>query len=273
MIAFPNAKINLGLNIVEKRNDGFHNIESIFYPIPLCDALELIENKNTTNNLFSSSGIPIPGNNSDNLCLKAYNLLTKDYALPPLKIHLHKHIPIGAGLGGGSSDAAFFITTINSFFNLNLSEEQQLNYAKQLGSDCSFFISNKPAFVKGKGDEFKIIDFTLSGKYIVLVYPNIHINTALAYSKIKPKSATRNLLNDIKTLSITDWKNYIHNDFEDALFPEFPSLSEIKNKLYHLGAEYAAMSGSGSTLFGLFSSPVSAKKYFNDCLVFEMELK
>jgi 4-diphosphocytidyl-2-C-methyl-D-erythritol kinase len=270
MILFPNAKINIGLNIVEKRNDGFHNIESIFYPIPVCDTLEIIENEdNSEQIIFSSSGIEIPGNASDNLCVKAYQLISKDYSLPKIKIHLHKHIPIGAGLGGGSADAAFFIRLLNTKFELNLAWGEMHHYAKQLGSDCSFFISNKPAFVKGKGDEFESIELNLSNYYIVLIYPNIHINTAKAYSGVTPKKSNRSLEDDILKLPINEWATYIHNDFEDSVFKQYPEIKKIKQQLYQCGALYASMSGSGSSVYGLFKTKTDFAKNFKDCFLFE----
>lgn len=273
MIAFPNAKINIGLNIIEKRVDGFHNIESVFYPIKLTEALEIVENKNNNDSvIFSSSGISIPGNTSDNLCIKAYNLISKDYPLPKIKIHLHKHIPIGAGLGGGSSDAAFFIRLLNDKFQLGLAWGEMHHYAKQLGSDCSFFISNKPSFVKGKGDDFEGIELDLSNYFIVLVYPFIHINTAVAYSGINPKKAQRSLEDDIQKLKITDWKNFVHNQFEDSIFIKFPEIKTIKEKLYSLGATYASMSGSGSSVYGIFEKPTEFKNEFKNCFVFEGRL-
>ena len=269
MIVFPNAKINIGLNIVEKRSNGFHNIQSVFYPVKLQDALEVIENTDTKAEsiVFSSSGIEIPGNINENLCYKAYHLINKQYPLPKIKIHLHKHIPIGAGLGGGSSDAAFFIRLINDKFEVGLSWGEMHHYAKQLGSDCSFFITNKPVFVEGVGSEYESIQLNLSNYYIALIYPNIHISTAKAYSGVIPKKPLRSLENDIVNLPIEQWKDAIHNDFEDSLFPHYPELKKIKDKLYSLGAVYAAMSGSGSSVYGIFKGKTNLKtdfaNYFN----------
>src|ERR1700744_6335306 len=185
MICFPNAKINLGLNIVEKRSDGFHNIETVFYPINWHDALETIENKSFRKGEdkmhLSISGLLVEGNPQDNLIAKAYKLIDVKYNLPPLKTYLHKSIPMGAGLGGGSSDAAFFIKLLNEKFNLNISTNEQINFAKQLGSDCAFFIENKPVYASEKGDVFKEIKIDLSSYYIIIVYPAVHSNTASAY--------------------------------------------------------------------------------------------
>jgi 4-diphosphocytidyl-2-C-methyl-D-erythritol kinase len=271
MITFPNAKINIGLNIIAKRDDGFHDIQSVFYPVNLCDALEVVENTETGAErfAFSSSGIEIPGDATDNLCYFAYHLVSQDYPLPNVKVHLHKHIPIGAGLGGGSSDAAFFIKLLNDKFELGISWGEMHNYARQLGSDCSFFISNKPAFAEGRGDEYESMKLDLSAYFVVLVYPQIHINTAKAYSGVKPKHPSRSLENDILNLPIGEWKGLVHNDFEDSVFLQFPEIKSIKEKLYSHGAVYAAMSGSGSTVFGIFEKETEMKKEFGDCFVFE----
>jgi 4-diphosphocytidyl-2-C-methyl-D-erythritol kinase len=271
MITFPNAKINIGLNIIAKRDDGFHDIQSVFYPVNLCDALEVVESTETGAErfAFSSSGIEIPGDATDNLCYFAYHLVSQDYPLPNVKVHLHKHIPIGAGLGGGSSDAAFFIKLLNDKFELGISWGEMHNYARQLGSDCSFFISNKPAFAEGRGDEYESMKLDLSAYFVVLVYPQIHINTAKAYSGVKPKHPSRSLENDILNLPIGDWKGLVHNDFEDSVFLQFPEIKSIKEKLYSHGAVYAAMSGSGSTVFGIFEKETEMKKEFGDCFVFE----
>jgi 4-diphosphocytidyl-2-C-methyl-D-erythritol kinase len=270
MIVFPNAKINIGLNIVEKRSDGFHNIESVFYPVKLWDALEVIENTDTTEKIiFTSSGINIPGNANENLCFKAYHLINNEYPLPKVKIHLHKHIPIGAGLGGGSSDAAFFIRLINDKFELGLAWGEMHHYAKQLGSDCSFFVTNKPAFVEGVGDKYESLKLDLNNYYIALIYPNMHINTAKAYSGVTPKKASRSLESDVLNLPMEEWKNTIHNDFEDSLFPKFPELKIIKDKLYSVGALYAAMSGSGSSVYGIFKNKTDLKKEFGNYFVYE----
>jgi 4-diphosphocytidyl-2-C-methyl-D-erythritol kinase len=274
MIVFPNAKINIGLNIIEKREDGFHNIESVFYPVGLSDALEIIENTDTLTErfVFTSSGIEIPGDVKDNLCYYAYHLIAADYSLPNVKVHLHKHIPIGAGLGGGSADAAFFIRLLNDKFELGISWGEMHHYARQLGSDCSFFISNKAAFAEGRGDTYESIQLTLNDYYIALVYPNIHINTAIAYSKVNPKYPTRSLENDILNLPIEQWKDHIHNDFEDSVFLQFPEIKNIKEVLYAQGALYAAMSGSGSTVFGIFKSSTDLKSCFPNTFVWEGKL-
>jgi len=274
MVRFPNAKINIGLNIVEKRTDGFHNIESCFYPVGLCEALEVVENKadSVERIIFSSSGIEIPGNVNDNLCWYAYHLIAADYSLPNIKVHLHKHIPIGAGLGGGSSDAAFFIRLLNDKFELGISWGEMHHYARQLGSDCSFFINNKPVFAEGTGNQYESIKLDLSMYYIALIYPNIHINTAKAYSGVNPKKSMRSLENDLLNSPVDEWKFFIHNDFEDSVFPKFPQLKNIKSALYAEGALYAAMSGSGSTIFGIFKNKSNLKSKFQNAFVFESKL-
>jgi 4-diphosphocytidyl-2-C-methyl-D-erythritol kinase len=289
MICFPNAKINIGLNIIEKRADGFHHIESVMYPLKgiLFDALEIIyltptisseERKTTTEkreNTVSliTSGGKIPGDKNENLCIKAYNLIKKDYPqIPSLEIHLHKAIPIGAGLGGGSADAAFFIRLLNEKFELGISWGEMHHYARQLGSDCSFFVSNNPAFAEGKGDQFESIKLDLSDYYILLIYPNIHINTARAYSGVIPKKTKRSLEHDIQHLPIQQWKKYIHNDFEDSIFLQYPELEKIKEKLYSLGAVYSSLSGSGSTMYGIFEQEPKTKNKFKDFLAWKGKL-
>ncbi|MBI2281563.1 MAG: 4-(cytidine 5'-diphospho)-2-C-methyl-D-erythritol kinase [Bacteroidetes bacterium] len=249
MIVFPNAKINIGLNVVEKRPDGFHNIESIFYPVKeLFDVLEIVE---ATVLKFTSSGIAIPGNHDDNLCLKAYRLIKTDFDVASIHIHLHKVIPIGAGLGGGSADAAFTLKALNQLFELNLTEEQLIVYARKLGSDCAFFIKNTPVYAFGKGDEFEPIDLDLSKFNIKIEYPNIHVGTAEAYAGVKPKPSSKSLKDLIK-LPIENWKNSIKNDFEASIFLNHLQIKVLKEKFYNEGAIYASMTGSGSAVFGIF---------------------
>lgn len=250
MILFPNAKINIGLNVISRRTDGYHNLETVFYPIPLHDAIEVVEAEQMS---FQSSGIDIPGHATENLCLKAYDLLIKDFALPPLNIHLHKQVPIGAGLGGGSSDAAFFVKLLNQKFNLGLSTSQMENYVRKLGADCAFFVSNKPVFASGKGDEFTSIDLDLSAYSIALVKPPVHVSTGEAYRGVSPHSPENSLFDLIK-LPVSEWKNKIKNDFEDSIFKTHSLIRRVKADLYEKGALYAAMSGSGSAVYGIFES-------------------
>lgn len=256
MLIFPNAKINLGLNVISKRPDGFHNIETVFYPVPLRDGLEAIEGKMS----FTISGISLPGRQEENLCLKAYDLLKKDFRLPPLAIHLHKCIPAGAGLGGGSADAACMIRLINEKAGLGLGQASMEHYARQLGSDCAFFIHNKPVYAFEKGDVFKQLDVNLEGFYLLIIKPDIHISTADAYQNIIPGKPDYDLLEAVK-LPVLEWKKLLRNDFEEALFPVYPVLEGIRSDLYKKGALYASMSGSGSAFYGIFEKEVSVNDY------------
>lgn len=253
MILFPNAKLNIGLNVTARRPDGFHNLESVFYPLPWSDALEILPSEET---VFTSSGIGIPGAAESNLCLKAYELLRNDFELPPVKIHLHKNIPIGAGLGGGSADAAFTLRLLNELFELKLTVEELENYARKLGADCAFFVRNKPVFAHEKGDIFEPVNLDLTGYYCVVIYPDVHITTAEAYGKITPKQPEISLEETIAN-GIENWPERVGNDFETALFPTYPILPELKKMLYEKGALYASMTGSGSAVFGLFKNELT----------------
>ena len=262
MISFPNAKINLGLNVVEKRTDGFHNLETIFLPISINDALEIITVKEKGATLeFTYSGLPIMGNTNENLCVRAYYLLQQDFKLPAIKMHLHKSIPMGAGLGGGSADGAFTLKLLNTIFELKLTEQHLLDYALQLGSDCPFFIKNKPCFATSRGEILEEVTINLFAYEIVLINPNIHISTTKAFSKITPLHPQKS----IKTISqqpITTWKKELINDFEKNLANDYLLIEHIKNVLFHNGAVYASMTGTGSTVFGLFKN-VTEKPVFN----------
>ena len=249
MVVFPNAKINLGLNIIEKRADGFHNIETVFLPIKICDILEVISTKDEM--IFSSTGLAIDGNVENNLCLKAYYLLKKEFGLPPIKIHLHKVIPMGAGLGGGSANAAFVLNLLNNKFQLNLTQKQLLNYALQLGSDCPFFILNKPAFASSRGEELQPINLNLTAYKILIINPKIHISTAWAFNNITPQKPIQSIKSSIQ-LPIEDWKHNLTNAFEIPVFNCYPSIQKIKEILYINGAVYASLTGSGSTVYGIF---------------------
>ncbi|MBK0404916.1 4-(cytidine 5'-diphospho)-2-C-methyl-D-erythritol kinase [Adhaeribacter sp. BT258] len=260
MILFPNAKINIGLNVTERRPDGFHNLESVFYPVNWCDALEILPAEAIE---FTSSGIQIPGNPESNLCLKAYQLLKADFEIPPVKMHLHKNIPIGAGLGGGSADAAFALKGLNELFELNLTPEQLENYARKLGADCAFFIRNKPVYAYAKGDEFEPVTMNLSGYKVMIVYPEIHITTAEAYGKIKPKPAKIPVKEAVQNAMET-WPKTVFNDFETALFPTYPILPQLKKQFFEAGARYASMTGSGSAVFGIFQTEIPAELTFPD---------
>jgi 4-diphosphocytidyl-2-C-methyl-D-erythritol kinase len=248
MIVFPNAKINIGLNITERRPDGYHNLETIFYPLMIKDALEVVD---FTELKFQSSGIDIPGDAENNLCLKAYHLLKKDFDFPPVSIHLHKHIPIGAGLGGGSADAAFFIKLLNQQFSLNLSADAMMAYVRKLGADCAFFINNQAAYAFERGDHFEPVTIDLSSYYIVLVMPPVHVSTAQAFSRVKPE-APKESLRSLVSQPIENWKHHIKNDFETSVFAAHPSIRLIKEAFYDAGAIYASMTGSGASVFGIF---------------------
>lgn len=248
MVVFPNAKINLGLRILKKRSDGYHELETCFYPVLWQEALELIESKKT---IFTTSGINIP-DHGDNIVLQAYRLLQADFDLPPVQLHLHKAIPIGAGLGGGSADAAFTLTLINDYFSLGLNDGKLMAYAKQLGADCAFFIKNKPMLASGIGEKLTETSISLKGKFIQLVYPDIHISTKEAYADITPEIPSMSIKDIFQQYSLSDWKDVLVNDFEKPLFKKYPILDEIKMNFYKSGALFASMSGSGSCMFGIF---------------------
>ncbi|MGR3810492.1 4-(cytidine 5'-diphospho)-2-C-methyl-D-erythritol kinase [Jiulongibacter sp. NS-SX5] len=269
MICFPNAKINIGLNIVEKREDGFHNIESVFYPIKWCDALEAVKSDSFE---FKSTGLEIPGDSENNLIVKAYKLLEKHIpnGTAP-KIHLHKVIPMGAGLGGGSADGAFALKLLNELFNCGVKMTQLQKLAAELGSDCPFFIENKPVYCYDRGIKFENIDLDLSGNYMVCVNPGIHISTAEAYGSITPRKPKENLTQLI-TNPLSEWKSSIFNDFEEPLSKKYPLIKDIKNGLYDLGATYASMTGSGSTVYGIFKTKPDLQNQFQQFSVYEGKL-
>ncbi len=248
MIVFPNAKINIGLNVVSKREDGFHNLETIFYPVKLSDALEFAETGHT---LLTISGIQIDDSPENNLILKAYQILKSEFNLPQLQFHLHKIIPFGAGLGGGSSDAAFTLKMLNDYYNLGLQSQQLESYAAKIGADCPFFIRNRPTFATGVGNSFHDIDLDLSDYEIIILKPNVSVNTAEAYSNVIPRNPKFRLTEIVKT-PLEDWKNLIVNDFEKNVFLLHPHIADLKQLLYELGAKYVSMSGSGSAVFGIF---------------------
>ena len=263
MISFPNCKINLGLSVLNKRTDGFHNLETVFYPLLLKDILEVIESEKESE--FSTSGLNIKGNENDNLCLKAYNLLKKDFPdLPTVKIHLHKAIPMGAGLGGGSANGAFMLQLLNNKFKLGLSTEKLIEYSLQLGSDCPFFQINKPCIANGRGEILEQIDLDLSSFKFLIVVPDIHINTSGAFSelnlqsKVDPPGKIKNIISQ----SIETWKDLLVNDFEKIIFSKHPETSLIKEKLYEAGATYASLSGSGSAVYGIFKKEMEINIVF-----------
>jgi 4-diphosphocytidyl-2-C-methyl-D-erythritol kinase len=268
MIRFPNAKINIGLNIVEKREDSYHNIETVFYPVMLCDSLEIIPSNKTTLEL---TGLAVAGDLQNNLVFRAYHLLKQDYHLPEVSIFLHKNIPLGAGLGGGSADGAFMLRLLNDYFSLSLTDEQMMHYASQLGSDCAFFVQNKPAFATQRGEKIEVIDMDLSAYSIVIIKPNVHISTAEAYQSIVPLKPSTSLTSLIK-LPVHEWKYVIVNDFEAVLFSKWPILKEIKKVLYQQGALYASMTGSGSAVYGIFPSDHSVKLPLTNSFIWQHSL-
>ncbi|MBI9055190.1 MAG: 4-(cytidine 5'-diphospho)-2-C-methyl-D-erythritol kinase [Bacteroidales bacterium] len=261
MINFPNAKINIGLNITEKRPDGFHNIETIFYPIGLSDILEI--NHSTNGFQYLNSGLTVEdGKLKNNLCYKAFEILKKDFPIPDINLHLHKIIPFGSGLGGGSSDASFTLKMLNLLFKLNLTNSDLVKYAEQIGSDCAIFIENKTAFATERGNILNPLNINLSGMTFVLIHPGIHVNTGLAYSKSNPRIPKKKLTELIKE-PIENWKSTIFNDFEEIIFHDHPEIKEIKDQLYNLGAVYASMSGSGSSVYGLFKNNIDINNVFD----------
>jgi 4-diphosphocytidyl-2-C-methyl-D-erythritol kinase len=251
MISFPCAKINLGLNIVSKRDDGYHNIETIFYPVrDLTDILEIVESDRFS---FTQTGLHVDSATEDNLCVKAYRMLEKEYNLPPVSIYLHKTIPLGAGLGGGSSDASSSLVVLNTIFDLNISNERQKSYAAMLGSDCAFFIDSVPAKASGRGEILEPVDLDISGLHISIISPaGIHVSTGEAYANVMPQTPDLPVSEIIK-LPVEQWKDKLRNDFEKSIFPRYPQIAEIKRQMYEQGAVYVSMSGSGAAVFGLFN--------------------
>lgn len=265
MICFPNAKINLGLNIVRKRPDGYHDIETVFYPIPVKEALEISAAPQTT---FHASGIPVDAPAEKNLVMKAYAKMKALYAIPEMEVNLLKAIPMGAGLGGGSADAAFMLKLINDYCSLHLSDETLEEIAATIGADCPFFIRNTPVFATGIGNRFEPIALDLKGWYLCLVKPDLFVSTAAAYAKVKPAEPALSL-KEIIQKPVEQWRRLMVNDFEESVFPEFPLIQAVKEKLYAEGAVYAAMSGSGSSVFGLFKEATDLKPCFSGSFVWE----
>jgi 4-diphosphocytidyl-2-C-methyl-D-erythritol kinase len=264
VVVFPNCKINLGLHVVRKREDGYHDLETIFYPLPWRDVVEVVKRetanvKRQTENTGSFepvslhlSGLPVQGKPEDNLCIKAYHLLKKDHPqLTDIDLYLHKVIPMGAGLGGGSADGAFTLLLLNEKFQLGISREKLLDYSLQLGSDCPFFIINKPCFATGRGELLQSIPLDLSAYSFLVVHPGVHINTGWAFSQLTPAPSAHSL-KDLIEQPVISWRNLLKNDFEAPVCKQHPELQAIKDKLYEAGALYAAMTGSGSCFYGIF---------------------
>ena len=274
-MVYPPAKINIGLSVIEKRPDGFHNIETVFYPVPLCDTLHIeITGTNVTENLdFRCEGIELPDNDtSENLCCKAYQILHNDYNLPSVRIRLHKVIPVGAGLGGGSSDAAYTLLSLNELFQLRIPDEKLVWYASRLGSDCVFFLHNRPAFATGKGAILEPITLSLAGYHIILVKPPVFVSTADAYRMVTPRKALCHLPKALQ-MPVSEWRHSVFNDFEESVFKKFPEIGRIKEQLYREGAVYTSMSGSGSCVYGIFEEkPDDVTKLFPACFVWNTVL-
>lgn len=279
MISFPNCKINLGLQILNKREDGFHNLATVFYPVGWKDVVEVIRNDDgrqtkdysneqnsrlTTHDIsFSSTGLKVAGDPQNNLCIKAYHLLKKDFpSLSPVQMHLYKTIPMGAGLGGGSADGAFTLKLLNEKFQLGLTTQQLIDYALKLGSDCPFFILNQPCYATGRGEVLESVELDLSNYKFVLINPNIHINTAWAFAQLQLKGEPRADLRNIIQQPISTWEEQLINDFEEPVCKAHPEIAAIKQQLYDAGALYASMTGSGSTVFGILEKTANSKFSF-----------
>ncbi|WP_159522531.1 4-(cytidine 5'-diphospho)-2-C-methyl-D-erythritol kinase [Sunxiuqinia indica] len=259
MIVYPIAKINLGLLITEKRADGFHNLETIFYPVPVQDALEVVHANEFQ---ITITGIDLQEDPTSNLVVKAYRLLKDDFDLPPVRIHLHKNIPVGAGLGGGSADVSYMLKLLNDLFQLKLDQQKLMDYALKLGSDCPFFIQPKPAFARGRGERLEEIPLDLSGYYLVLVKPPVHVSTAEAYQHVRP-AHSRISLKALSKFPVRRWRGNITNQFEKHVFEKHLEIGEVKQKLYDMGAVFSLMSGSGSAVYGLFrTEKKSIQSYF-----------
>ncbi len=250
MITYPISKINIGLQVTGKRADGFHNLQTIFYPVQLRDALEVIE---ADHDEFQLSGLDVEGDPGKNLVIQAYELIKAGYKVPPVRIHLHKNIPTGAGLGGGSSDAACMLVLLNDLFRLKISMAKLMKYALMLGSDCPFFIQGKPVFATGRGEIMEEVNINLQDYFLILVKPPVHISTAEAYQNITPQGS-RLSLKGLIGFPVNRWKGNILNQFEKYVFEKYPEVGQIKQTLYDQGASFALMSGSGSSVYGLFRS-------------------
>lgn len=273
MITFPNAKINLGLNIVSRRPDGYHNIATVFYPIPLTDALEIVPAKRAETTL-TCHGRAVNCPAEKNLVMKAYRMMEREFSLPPVEMHLVKHIPDGAGLGGGSSDASFCLRMLNGMFDLGCSDEELAAMAAKIGADCPFFIHNKPMMATGIGDVFSHISVNLHGMHLLLVKPDVSVPTKAAYAHVTPAEPKKSIP-EILSEDMKNWQSELVNDFEASVFAQYPSLKQIKQAIIASGANYSAMSGSGSSMFGIFESAEMAEnaaQNFAECSHFVIQL-
>lgn len=268
MVSFPFCKINLGLRIISKRADGYHNIETCFLPVPWTDILEIVPAETLS---FSSTGLAIPGRPEENLCLKAYYHLQKQYDLPPVAMHLHKMVPLGAGLGGGSSDASHVLKMLNQIFDIKIANEVLDAVASELGSDCRFFLQDQPMIGTGRGDVLTPANISLQGKFLAIVNPDVHVSTTEAYRTVIPRQPSMTL-QSVLSLPLHEWKEKLVNDFEPSVFAIHPQIARIKERLYDLGAEYACMSGSGSSVFGIFAKEVPVAEAFSGTLYWSGEI-
>lgn len=271
MVIFPNAKINIGLSVIRKRDDGFHDIESVFYPIGLCDVLEYIPAGNLQNDDSISYSGPFPVDGRD-ICLKLTQLLRDTFSFPVLRMHIHKNIPAGAGLGGGSADAAFLLKSLHKQYSIPLNQEQLEAWAARIGSDCPFFTRNSACLVTGKGEYLKNIQLSLKGYYFILIYPGLPVSTKEAYTEIVPSNKSPDLEELVKK-PVEQWKHLIMNHFENPVFKKYPLLFSIRNELYRMGAVYASMTGSGSAMYGLFRSEVEIPGQFSQYFIFREWLR
>lgn len=275
MIVFPNAKINLGLNITAKRPDGYHDLETVFYPIPLEDALEVGPLTDPTGDgselELHCNGIPIEGDPSDNLIVKAYRLLKEEFRLPPIRVYLQKQIPTGAGMGGGSADATFMLKLLNDQFHLHLTDSRLEELSARLGADCAFFVRNTPVFAGGIGNVFSPVTLSLQGYWLAVVKPDVFVSTREAFSKVTPRKPRRSV-REIVGLPVGEWRELLVNDFEESVFSVHPAIGAVKQRLYDLGALYASMSGSGASVYGIFANEVRLDTGFDGCFRKVMKL-
>ncbi len=269
MICFPHCKINIGLQLLRRRTDGYHEIKSLMYPLPWYDVLEIVEADSFA---FSTSGLDIPGKTSDNLCHRAYDLIREQYDIPLVHIHLQKNIPMGGGLGGGSSDGAHVLQLLNTLFELNLSYETLTRFAAQLGSDCPFFIKDTPQLASGRGEVLHDFDLDLSGYTIVLLNDGTHVSTRAAYKNVQLHKGHGDLIEQLNG-SVGSWKDEVQNDFEPGIFDNHAQLNEYKQQLYGYGSKYAAMTGSGATIYGIFDTTPEIPQSFKQQFRVYQELK
>ena len=271
MVVFPNAKINLGLSVTSRRSDGYHNLDTLFYPVGWRDVLEIVLSDDPSREAgsfrFHSKGLDMECVADDNLVVKAYCLLNSRYPLPAVDIHLWKVIPFKAGLGGGSSDAAFALTLLNELAGLNRPLDELEELAAQIGADCPFFIRNRPVMARGIGNEFSPVDVSLKGYHICIVKPSAEVSTKEAYGGIVPREPACSVANIVANHPVGEWRGLLTNDFETPVFKFYPEIKQIKNNLYSRGAVYASMTGSGSAVFGLFANAVDLRDHFPGCVV------